>query len=96
MLMAFRVYMISNIRGNGVTSGFGDHLQHDCGNADGVDWSNVQDQQIPDALQVQQSTGKPVGAGTRRVLLSENGVVGIGVGVLMGGLGVWTVLRKFL
>lgn len=77
-----------------MTTAFGGHLQYDCGNADGVDWSNVQDQQIPDALQVQQSTGKPTGDGTRRLVVGEGGLFGLGTGMIMGGLGVAAVIRR--
>ncbi|CAD6565490.1 MAG: hypothetical protein TREMPRED_001399 [Tremellales sp. Tagirdzhanova-0007] len=55
------VYTISNIRGNSLTGTFGDHLKNDCPNdpttGSTIDWKDVEDQQIPDALQVQQSTG---------------------------------------
>ena len=51
------VYTISSIRGNNITTSFGNHLQNDCnGQGGNIDWSNVQDQQIPDALQIQQSS----------------------------------------
>ena len=82
--------MIPNIRGNPVTQAFGNHLQ-ECGNEDGEDWSNVQDQQIPSALQVQQSTGRPAGAAYRQletgraigeVILS----LAVGVGVILVAL----------
>lgn len=81
--------MIPNIRGNGVTQAFGNHLQS-CGNEAGQDWSNVQDQQIPSALQVQQSTGRPAGAAYRRMKgskgLSEMVALGIAVAVGWGML----------
>ena len=84
--------MISAIRGNSVTQAFGNHLQNDCQSKSGVnvDWSNVQDQQIPDALQVQQSTGA-TGAGVPRITLKwEEGVVGFGALLV----GIWAVRRN--
>ena len=57
--------MIPAIRGTPVTQAFGNHLQNDCtGNL--PDWSNVQDEQIPDSLQVDQNTQQGSGA-VRRV-----------------------------
>lgn len=63
--MAYRVYMLPQIRGKDLTRSIGGHLQNDCGDAAGVNWSNVQDEQIPNALQVQQSTPVVGGDATR-------------------------------
>lgn len=86
--------MIPNIRGNGVTTAFGNHLQT-CGQEAGQDWSNVQDQQIPDSLMIQQSTGQPAGAGTRRAVLGMGyGLMGWGMAIAVAILGGWTVLGR--
>jgi hypothetical protein len=81
--------MIPNIRGNGTTQAFGNHLQS-CGSEAGQDWSNVQDQQIPSALQVQQSTPKPVAWGVRQVQDSSgmSGTLGVVIGMAAG----WALL----
>lgn len=89
--MCFSVYMIPNIRGKSVTQAFGDHLQS-CGNEAGQDWTNVQDQQIPSALQVQQSTGRPVGAAYRQ-FEGSGGLGGALVG-LAAGVGMIVVSRR--
>jgi len=60
-----------------------------------VDWKNVEDQQIPDALQVQQSTGQ-ASAATRLELgfgVVRMGWVGVWVGIV--GVGGWLgVMRR--
>jgi len=86
--------MIPDIRGNGVTTAFGAHLQT-CGQEAGQDWSNVQDQQIPDSLMIQQSTGRPAGAGARRAVLGMGyGLMGWEVAIAVAILGGWTVLDR--
>jgi hypothetical protein len=93
--------MIPALRSQSLTTTFGDHLKNDCPNTAGsamVDWSNVEDQQIPDALQVQQNTAVPGSSGGRRVVGGvEWGryggvVIAVGVVVLGGSLGVGLIL----
>ena len=57
-----RIFLIAKIRGDSITSALGQHLENDCGDTDGVEWANVQDQQIPSSLQVQQNTNTASGA----------------------------------
>jgi hypothetical protein len=82
--------MISSIRGNSVTSAFGNHLQNECTGTD-PNWSNVQDQQIPDALEVQQSTTSSTGSTSdaRRLDVGREslygGLMGLGVAVVVLG-----------
>jgi hypothetical protein len=82
--------MISSIRGNSVTSAFGNHLQNDCTGTD-PDWSNVQDQQIPDALEVQQSTTTSTGSTSdaRRLGIGWSSRYGslMGIGLAIAVLG---------
>jgi len=88
--------MIPNIRGKDVTTAFGNHLQS-CGQEAGQDWSNVQDQQIPDSLTIQQSTGRTGGATRRRALLGmEYGWMGWGVAIAVATLGGWMVVGDVL
>jgi hypothetical protein len=87
-----RVYMIPEIRGKDITTAFGNHLQT-CGQEAGQDWSNVQDQQIPDSLMIQQSTGRPAGAASRQALPAlGQGWKGWGVAMPVAILGGWTLV----
>ncbi|ORX36644.1 hypothetical protein BD324DRAFT_651130 [Kockovaella imperatae] len=65
------VYTLSKIRGQPLTESFGNHLQNDCqGQGGNIDWTNVQDQQIPDALQVQQATPGQNGGSIRQSVVN--------------------------
>ncbi|TYJ52889.1 hypothetical protein B9479_006477 [Cryptococcus floricola] len=93
-------YTMSSIRGQTVTDAFGNHLKNDCpsssssdsttastnGTADTstIDWSDVDDQQIPDALQVSQSTASST-SGAGRVV--DSWVGGVLMGLVAGALG---------
>ncbi|XAO21979.1 hypothetical protein I312_100742 [Cryptococcus bacillisporus CA1280] len=83
-------YTIPNIHGKTLTETFANHLKNDCpsledgrDNSTGsIDWSDVDDPQIPDSLEVSQNTQFTTSAAVRRG-------VGIGVGVVwMAGVGV--------
>lgn len=78
-------YTIPNIRGQSLTETFANHLKNDCpssssgdnSSTSSIDWSDVDDQQIPDSLEVGQNT---------QITASSGAVVGVAVGVVGGGM----------
>lgn len=79
-----RQYTIPSIRGKTLTETFANHLKDDCpsledggDNSTGsVDWSDVDDQQIPDSLEVSQTTTSGVEIGVGAVWMAGVGVAG--------------------
>ncbi|OWT40438.1 hypothetical protein C362_01774 [Cryptococcus neoformans Bt1] len=78
-------YTIPNIRGQSLTETFANHLKNDCPSSSSgdnsstslIDWSDVDDQQIPDSLEVGQNT---------QITASSGAVVGVAVGVVGAGM----------
>ncbi|WWD19728.1 hypothetical protein CI109_104192 [Kwoniella shandongensis] len=80
-------YTIPSIRGQALTNALGDHLKNDCPQdptyGGVVNWGDVEDQQIPDALQVSQNTQSANGVSS-----SANPVYDLGdLVTMMGGYG---------
>lgn len=87
--LTFRQYTTPSIRNSPITQQLGNHLQNDCPgkNALPINWSDVQDQMIPDALEVGQNQNAQGGKGSS----GSAGRVGdwrMGWGEVMGVLGV--------
>jgi hypothetical protein len=87
--------MIPAIRSQSLTMTIGDHLKTDCPNSPemaGVDWADVEDQQIPDSLQVQQAVP---GRSDAIIRIRSAGWGGIWMGELAwvtAGLGIGALL----
>lgn len=85
------VFLIPNIRSQSITSDLGNHLKNDCGAGPDPNWPTVMDQQIPDALKVEQNTqagGRKGSAGTRlapgvREILVIAGLITVRMGVVL-------------
>ncbi|WVQ84601.1 hypothetical protein IAT38_006756 [Cryptococcus sp. DSM 104549] len=99
------VYTTPSIRGQDLTTSLGDHLKNSCpadpDTGSTVNWDDVEDQQIPDALQVSQNTQTGTSSARRRAGVGGGWgverwgggwegvgvVVGVVVGLGVGGVG---------
>lgn len=83
-----RQYTIPRIRGQALTNLLGSHLHNDCKSTGTMpNWDDVENQEIPPSLQVQQSTGVTNGA-VRAAIARTHGRVPLlaGLGLLIGAM----------
>ncbi|KAL7419492.1 hypothetical protein Q5752_006330 [Cryptotrichosporon argae] len=80
------VYTLPSIRDNNITTAMGDYLKSTCADITDPNWADVTDEQIPDSLEISQSSATAVTSGARRVehpaagLLAAAGALGMLLG----------------
>ncbi|KAK8853301.1 hypothetical protein IAR55_004005 [Kwoniella newhampshirensis] len=94
-------YTIPSIRGSSLTNAFGDHLKNDCPNdptyGSAVNWADVEDQQIPDSLQVSQNTNQTSSSASATIVKTRMGLgLGLRLDVYKVGWVLVGLLRLFM